>query len=113
MQYNIPIAFITFNRPDTTKVVFAEIAKVQPKTLYLISDAPREGNADDEKKVAECRSYVESHINWPCDLHKVYADKNMGCRDRVYTGITHVFDHEEKAVIIEDDVVPGPGFFGL
>ena len=56
MSYNIPIAFITFNRPDTTKVVFAEIAKAQPASLYLISDAPRDGNKDDEAKVAECRS---------------------------------------------------------
>ena len=103
MNYNIPIAFIIFNRPDTTKTVFKEIAKAQPKTLYLISDAPREGNKDDEAKVAECRSFVESHIDWPCTLKKVYAGKNMGCRDRVYTGITEVFDHEDKAVIIEKE----------
>ena len=111
MSYNIAIAFIIFNRPDTTKEVFEKIAEVKPRRLYLISDAPREGNEDDKVKVRECRAYVESRIDWPCHLTKIYADKNMGCRDRVYTGITEVFEHEEKAVIIEDDVVPGPGFF--
>lgn len=36
-----PVAFIIFNRPDTTKRVFAEIAKARPPKLLVIADGLR------------------------------------------------------------------------
>ncbi|MCR5250353.1 MAG: hypothetical protein K6E50_07090 [Lachnospiraceae bacterium] len=111
MMYDIPVTLIMFNRPDTLMEVFEEIRRVQPAKLYVICDGPREGREDDRLKVAQCRSYVESHIDWDCELHRVYAEKNMGCRDRVYTGISEVLKHESSTVILEDDVVPAPAFF--
>ncbi|MBR5419960.1 MAG: hypothetical protein IK115_02300 [Lachnospiraceae bacterium] len=107
----VPVAFITFNRPDTTKEVFAAIRAAAPERLYHISDAPREGNADDAVKVEECRSYVREHLDWDCELVCVYADKNMGCRERVSSGITEVLSKEERIIILEDDVVPSQAFF--
>jgi hypothetical protein len=86
-ELTTPVAFIIFNRPDTTKEVFEKIREAKPKKLYLISDAPREGREDDVEKVNETRGYVESHIDWDCELHKNYAESNMGCKNRVYTGI--------------------------
>ena len=106
-----PVAFIIFNRPDTTKRVFERIRQAQPEKLYIISDAPREGREDDVEKVAETRGYVESHIDWDCEVHKNYAESNMGCKMRVSSGITWVFENEKKAIILEDDVLPTEDFF--
>lgn len=106
-----PVAFIIFNRPDTTKVVFEEIRKAKPSKLYIISDAPREGRDDDIEKVKETREYVENHIDWECEVHKNYAESNMGCKERVHTGISWVLENEESTIILEDDVVPMPEFF--
>ena len=58
-----PVAFLIFNRPDTTKEVFARIREAKPEKLYLICDAPREGREDDAAKVEETRQYVETHID--------------------------------------------------
>ncbi|MFQ5993209.1 MAG: glycosyltransferase family 2 protein, partial [Nitrospiraceae bacterium] len=33
-----PVAFIIFNRPDTTERVFAEIANARPAKLFVIAD---------------------------------------------------------------------------
>ncbi len=110
-ELTTPVAFIIFNRPDTTKEVFEKIREAKPKKLYLISDAPREGREDDVEKVNETRGYVESHIDWDCELHKNYAESNMGCKNRVYTGISWVLENEETTIILEDDVVPMPEFF--
>ena len=110
-ELTTPVAFIIFNRPDTTKEVFEKIREAKPKKLYLISDAPREGREDDVEKVNETREYVESHIDWECELHKNYAESNMGCKNRVYTGISWVLENEETTIILEDDVVPMPEFF--
>lgn len=110
-ELNVPVAFIIFNRPDTTQVVFDRIRAARPKKLYIISDAPRDGREDDLIKVAETRCYVESHIDWECEVHKNYAESNMGCKRRVASGISWVLEHEERTIILEDDVVPSDDFF--
>ncbi len=46
---NTPIIFCVFNRPDLTKITFNFIKSIKPKTLFLISDGPR--NISDEKKI--------------------------------------------------------------
>lgn len=106
-----PVAFLIFNRPDTSKEVFERIREAKPEKLYLISDAPREGREDDTAKVEETRRYVETHIDWDCEVHKNYAKTNMGCRDRVSSGITWVLSQETRAIFLEDDIVPLPEFF--
>ena len=62
-----PVAFIIFNRPDTTKKVFDRIREAKPAKLYIISDAPRDGREDDVENVAKTRSYVENNIDWECE----------------------------------------------
>ena len=41
MRADVPVAFIIFNRPDTTAMVFEEIRKAKPSKLYVIADGPR------------------------------------------------------------------------
>ena len=106
-----PVAFIIFNRPDTTKRVFERIREARPEKLYIISDAPREGREDDVEKVAQTREYVENNIDWDCEVHKNYAETNMGCKMRVSSGITWVLQNEKSTIILEDDVLPSPDFF--
>ncbi|MEI3651105.1 MAG: glycosyltransferase family 2 protein, partial [Dolichospermum lemmermannii FEM_B0920] len=36
-----PVAFIMFNRPDTTKRVFEAIRQAKPPKLLVIADGPR------------------------------------------------------------------------
>ena len=108
---DIPVCFITFNRPDVTEQAFECIREAAPKVLYHVSDAAREGNEEEARKVAECREYVDDHCDWDCRLIKVYADENMGCKNRVYTGISHVLEREKYCIIIEDDILPSQDFF--
>ena len=107
-QFDIPVAFVVFNRPSTTKTVFQEIAKIKPKDLYIIADGAR--NADEEKRCMEVRDIV-SQIDWECNVHKNYADVNLGCRERLNSGLSWVFENCEKAIILEDDCLPDLSFF--
>lgn len=106
-----PVAFIIFNRLDTTKKVFEEIRRAQPKRLYLISDGARANKRNEKEIVMNVREYVESNIDWDCKVFKNYSEKNMGCKERVSTGISWVFENEEEAIILEDDIVPNQSFF--
>lgn len=104
------VALFIFNRPEPTARVFAQIAKAAPSQLFLIADGPRNDRATDAAQCAATRRVVEQ-INWPCRVHTNFAPHNMGCTQRVVTGIDWVFDHVEEAVILEDDCLPDPTFF--
>lgn len=110
-KLNIPVAFIVFNRPDTTIRVFEKIREAKPPKLYIIADAARANKEGEEEKVQETRRLIEEGIDWDCEVHKNYAESNMGCKNRVYTGITWALENEEKIIILEDDVVPNMDFF--
>lgn len=106
-----PVAFIIFNRPDTTAKVIERIREVKPSKLFIIADAARDGKEGEQEKVEETRRIVEEAIDWDCEVYKNYAEKNMGCKNRVHTGISWVFKHVDRAIIIEDDIIPSYDFF--
>lgn len=103
-----PVAFIIFNRPKETQCVFDVIKTIKPKKLFIISDGPR--NKEEVLVCNEVRSIVEN-IDWPCEVQRNYSDTNLGCKKRVSTGIDWVFEHTDKAIILEDDCLPEPTFF--
>lgn len=105
-----PVVMIIFNRPDTTDRVFAEVARARPRTLLVIGDGPRETHPGEAELCATTRRVIDQ-VNWPCNVLTNYADRNMGCRQRVASGLSWVFETVEEAIILEDDCVPEPSFF--
>lgn len=104
------ILFLIFKREDTTKRVFERIRQAQPPKLYIAADGPRNDRLDETIKCEATRKVVE-YIDWPCEVHRLYQDQNMGCGKGVSTAITWFFDHEEQGIIIEDDILPHLDFF--
>jgi len=107
---NTPIAIILFNRPDLIQKIFNIISEIQPPKLFLIADGPRTNNENDKQKCLEARQVVEN-IPWDCEVHKNFSDVNLGCGVRPITGITWVFEHVDRAIILEDDCLPEKSFF--
>lgn len=105
-----PVAFIIFKRPEETQRVFAEIRKFQPSKLLVVADGPRPDRPGEDQQCAAARAIIEQ-VDWECEVLKNYADVNLGCRRRVSSGISWVFDMVEEAIIIEDDCLPHPTFF--
>ena len=105
-----PVALIIFNRPESTSRVFSAIAKAKPKKLLIISDGPRKSRAGEEKLVEECRRIALS-VDWDCEVLTNFSDINLGCRDRVSTGLDWVFSEVGEAIILEDDCLPSQDFF--
>ena len=105
-----PVAFIIFNRPDVTFRVFERIRRAKPSKLFIIADGPREGRAGEAEKCALART-VKDKVDWDCEVYTNFAEKNMGCKDRVYSGISWVFENVEESIILEDDCLPSMSFF--
>lgn len=110
---NTPVALIIFNRPKLARRVFERIRKARPPELLVISDGPRIGHHGDRARVEECRALIDQNVDWPCTVRCNYAGRNLGCRDRVRTGLDWVFDQVGQAIILEDDCLPDPSFFGF
>jgi len=107
----VPVVLVIFNRPETTKRVFAEIRRYQPERLLVIADGPR-GNRDGEaERCAATRRIVDQGVDWPCKIERCWSDTNLGCRKRVSSGLTWAFTRAESAIILEDDCLPDPSFF--
>ena len=106
-----PVLFLIFKRLDTTKQVFEQIRIAKPRKFYLAADGPRENIEGEIDKCKVVREYVLNNTDWDCEIKTLFRDKNLGCGRAVSEAITWFFEHEEKGIIFEDDVVPSLSFF--
>lgn len=111
-ETNAAVAFFIFRRPETTARVFAEIRKARPNKLYVIADGAREGKPEEQELVRKTRDVV-AEIDWPCEVTRVYAEQNLGLRQRIFTGLDQVFSKENSAIVLEDDCLPSQSFFSF
>lgn len=105
-----PVAFIVFNRPDTTGKVFEAIRQAKPPLLLVIADGARASKSGEAEKCAATRAIIDG-VDWECEVRTNYSDVNLGCKRRVSSGLDWVFSEVEEAIILEDDCLPAPSFF--
>jgi len=105
---NIPIVLIIYHRPDLTKNLVNNLRSVKPKNIYVVADGPK---TPQDKVACDYARDMIKEIDWPCQIHKIYARVNMGLRKRVVSGLDTVFKKEKWAIILEDDLVIDPSFF--
>lgn len=77
----------------------------------LVAMAPIPNRSGEDGKVAATRAVIETEIDWPCQIERLYSDVNQGCRLGVSRAMTCFFDQVEEGIILEDDCVPYPDFF--
>jgi hypothetical protein len=105
-----PVAFLIFNRPETTARVFTEIAMARPPKLLVVADGPRPDRPGEAERCATARAIIKQ-VNWDCEVLTNFSEANLGCKRRVSSGIDWVFEQVEEAIILEDDCLPDPTFF--
>lgn len=108
IMFRIPIVFIVFNRIDKVLHVFEKIREIKPESLFIIADGPR--TKAEIESCLECRQLVQ-RVDWKCDVHTNFSNRNLGCGIRISSGLDWVFLHVDKAIILEDDCVPDVSFF--
>lgn len=108
---NTPVVFLVFSRPEPTARVFERIREARPPKLLVVCDGPRPNVPGEAERVAQVRALIEQGVDWPCELLTNYAPCNMGCRERVFSGLDWAFSLVEEAIILEDDCLPHPSFF--
>ncbi|MEY4571112.1 MAG: hypothetical protein RLZ10_305 [Bacteroidota bacterium] len=105
-----PILFLIYNRPDHTKRVFEAIRKVQPTKLFVAADGSKSDKAGDYEACKATRE-IATAIDWPCEIHTLFRDNNLGLKKSIPDAIDWFFNFVEEGIILEDDCLPSTGFF--
>lgn len=109
-SFDTPILLIIYNRPDLAQRLFAIIRALRPTQLFVVADGPKAGYPDDALKCEASRKIIQQ-IDWHCELHTCFRDKNLGCGEGPAQGITWFFEHTSEGIILEDDCLPEDSFF--
>lgn len=105
---DVSVLCLFFNRPKQFRQVFEQVKKARPSKLFLYQDGPR--NEKDMAGILECRE-IANQIDWECEVHTNYQERNFGCDPSGYLSQTWAFSLTDKCIIIEDDIVAGVDFF--
>ena len=106
-----PVLLIAFNRPALTRQVVDAIVSSGATNVFVAVDGPRDTDPEDAAKSAEVRELIDN-TPWPGNVTTLYRPKNLGCREGVSGAISWFFDHVDEGIILEDDCLPDPTFFG-
>lgn len=109
---DVPVLCIFFARPKQFEKCFNEVRKARPRVLLLWQDGPREGRPDDVENVKKCREIAEN-IDWDCEVHRMYNEKNYGCDPSTHYSHKWAFSIVDKCIILEDDLVASQSFFSF
>ena len=109
-KVDIAVLILFFNRPGCLKKVYDEIRKARPARLFLYQDGPR--GEHDMEGIMACRKVVEN-VDWECDVHRNYQEKNQGVDPANYNAQKWAFSLADKCVVFEDDSIPSVSFLSF
>lgn len=106
---DVPVLLIFFCREEQFSKVFEQVKIARPSKLFLYQDGPRE-STNDIDGIEKCRRIAED-IDWDCEVHKFYQEKNVGCDPSGFIAHKWAFSIVDRCMALEDDVVPSQSFF--
>lgn len=105
---DVSVLILFFNRPNQLGQVFEQVKIARPSRLFLYQDGPR--SEKDMPGILACREVV-SDIDWKCDVHTLYQEKNYGCDPSEFISQKWAFSMSDKCIVLEDDDIPSQSFF--
>ncbi len=108
-----PILLLIFNRPHQTLRILESIRQQQPARLFIAADGPRQHKDGEAALCQQTRDLVLRQIDWPCEVHTLFRQHNLGCATAVSAAIDWFFSQVEEGIILEDDCMPDPSFYNF
>lgn len=109
---NEPVLIIAFNRPDHLASLIERLRQIGPLQVYVAIDGPRSDRPGERERVMACQALIDT-IDWPCEIHRLFHERNHGCGLGVSSAVSWFFENVERGIILEDDIIPDPSFFGF
>lgn len=109
-SFDTPVVLILFNRPARIRELIEALRAVRPSRILAVADGPRDAHPEDQLACAQARAELAG-IDWPCTIEREFAPTNLGCDPRTVSGLDWAFSRVDRAIVLEDDVLPDPSFF--
>lgn len=107
---DISVLLLFHARADHFKKVWDEVRLARPSRLFLYQDGPR--GERDMAGIMACRELVrDENIDWECEVHRLYQERNYGCDPSEFISQRWAFSLTDKCIVLEDDDVPSQSFF--
>tara|TARA_A100001015_G_C15008858_1_gene722047 strand:+ start:1373 stop:2269 length:897 start_codon:yes stop_codon:yes gene_type:complete len=109
MQY-APIVLFVYRRLGHLKLTINSLKKnkeSKKSNLIIFSDGSK--NKYDYNSVIKVRKYI-NNINGFKNLKIIFRKKNFGLANNLFKGINQVFKRNDKAIVLEDDIMVSPTF---
>ena len=91
--------------------MFETIKLAQPSHLFVAADGPRDHVEGEKERCEQARAVIDA-VDWDCEVKVLFRDENLGCGVAVSSAISWFFDQVEEGIILEDDCMAHPAFFG-
>jgi hypothetical protein len=104
-----PVLILAYNRPAQVRGLVDSLRTLRPMKILVGVDGPKDSQADREKVVSVLKEINE--INWTDDVEIRSRDINLGIRRAVPDSVGWAIEKYGEAIVLEDDVRPGPEFF--
>lgn len=105
-----PIVIFVYKRLEHTKLTINSLLQCeesQHSLLYIYSDAPKDIN--DVSAVNEVRKYLMTITGFKKVVIN-YRKSNYGLAKNIILGLNEIFEKNEKAIILEDDIIVSKHF---
>lgn len=112
MKNDAAVLLIAFGRVDYARKTFEAIKAAKPSKFYFYTNAGRPDHPDECRRNEIVKSMAKE-VDWPCDFKTWFREEPVGVLDSIRLAINWVFENEEKAIIMEEDCVGAPAWFGF
>jgi len=103
----IPVILFVYNRPEHLTRVLKCLKENNIPKLYIYSDGAK--TPKQEPAVRAVRNIIRG-IDW-CETVIIEREVNRGLGQSILTGVSEIFETEEMAIVVEDDLVCVPGTY--
>lgn len=109
-MFSTPILIITYKREKSLQKIFNIVKKLNPKKLYISSNASPKNDLKVFNKVCNVRKII-NNLKINGKVYKLYRSKHLEVYDLIPQSISWFFFHEKSGIILEDDCIPSKDFF--
>jgi len=105
-----PVVLIIYKRPAQTLEIVKLLRSLNPTKLYVMAEGPKNTQ---EIEICQRTCQIIKDTNWGSNtkIFTNYSSTNLGLKKRIVSGLNWVFEQEDQAIILEDDLVIDPSFF--
>jgi hypothetical protein len=105
-----PVLLLIFSRFDFAESLLASVREARPERLYIAADGPRP-HREGEAELCQKTRKVSGMVDWPCEVHTLFRDENLGPGRAISEAITWFFEQEAEGIVLEEDCLPTLQFF--